>query len=144
MINLYEISEVCWRITSIDVNVRNDGRLIRMYRIGEKAQPEWHQGIYFMDDVRNGTRFLISGKINIHGDEKKNHQPEISWGLKKKMFPPELWLAEITHLSLNHIHSSGDELVIDIDVSPLEAEMIHVFFATNRMIYDPFTGGDNG
>lgn len=122
-----DLFDVMRTIKEVDFVARNaEGRLLCEFRIGkEVTRDKLSSGRVY--DWSKGRIYLLTRKINVHGDETRNGV-EIAWGYKNKSIPDSLLNAEIAHLLVDHHYHGGYTLTPDVILSEIEVEILKRYF----------------
>lgn len=124
--NIYDIANVQPCITSLSITGRNNGNYLHRWIIGDYARATITR--FVRRDIQLGNTSLHDLNINWHHTVKGNDQPEMSWGFNPAGIPEELLNAEITHLMMRCHDGVSWWIEVDVEMSPLTAEMIITTF----------------
>lgn len=96
-VTLRDVLPLMWDVTKLDLDVREDYKLVCKYLISEDATEKLT--VYQRHDVADGKLIAVDAKINTYGDVKKNGTSEMGWSVdEKRVTPAELLDMEVTSM----------------------------------------------
>ena len=96
-VTLRDVLHLMWDVTELDLDVREDYKLVCKYLISEDATEKLT--VHQRHDVADGKLIAVDAKINAYGDVKRNGMSEMGWGVEEsRVTPPELLDMEVTSM----------------------------------------------
>lgn len=133
MINLKEVFDVTWDITSADITARNEnGRFIHEFIFTDKSyrvsSRQWYA-------IKSGELTIVLGHINWHGQPVRGTS-ETGWGYKERSIPKELMEAPITVMSMRDRCSGGSQIRMDVECSEMTVEIMKQTLADKALKWE--------